>query len=145
MSGSGLDTHVVELPDSTRTADDAAAIGCEVAEIAKSVVFRTQAFSQSVLVIACGINQFDEKKLKKLVGEPLERANPDFVKERTWFAIGGVPPCRTQGNLADFSGEDLLQYPVVWAAAGTPHAVFSIGPQHLLELSGAKAVDVRRR
>ena len=140
----GIEGEVVELPDSTRTAAEAAsAIGCEIAEIAKSVVFYVKDTLRPVLVIASGINRVDEKKLKKIIGGKLKRADADFVREATGFAIGGVPPAGHIEPLQTFLDEDLFQYSLVWAAAGTPHAVFPVKPQELLELCTAEAFDIK--
>lgn len=125
----GLDLTVQELPDSTRTADDAAtALGCEKAQIVKSLVFRT-AVNTPVLVLASGPNRVNEKAISRLLGDKISKADADFVKEVTGFAIGGVPPLGHRQELKLLVDEDLLNFDEVWAAAGTPNAVFRIrGP-----------------
>jgi prolyl-tRNA editing enzyme YbaK/EbsC (Cys-tRNA(Pro) deacylase) len=123
----GLSLQVLELPDSTRTAADAAAaIGCTVAQIAKSLVFRTTKTGRPVLVIASGVNRVDVDRVGEQVGEPIGKADADFVRSATGFAIGGVPPVGHAQAILTFVDEDLLQYEEIWAAAGTPNAVFRL-------------------
>ena len=113
--------EVLEFEESTRTAGDAAAaIGCEVAQIAKSLIFRGKPSERPILVIASGTSRVDVKKLGTVVGEKIGRADADFVREKTGFAIGGVPPVGHDNPLKIFIDEDLLQYDEIWAAAGTP-------------------------
>jgi prolyl-tRNA editing enzyme YbaK/EbsC (Cys-tRNA(Pro) deacylase) len=135
---------VVEFDESTHTAQEAAdAIGCTVAQIAKSILFRS-ASGKPVLVIASGVNRVDEKKLRALLGEKIERASPEFVKEATGFEVGGVPPVAHASPCVVFLDEDLKAFPSVWAAGGTPNAVFEIGFETLAEMSGATVADVRK-
>ncbi len=140
----GFTFKVVELPASTRTASDAArAIGCQVQNIAKSLVFRGKHTDSPILVIASGKNRVDEAKLSRLAGEPVEKADADFVRRHTGFPIGGVPPIGHIENLETFIDEDLFQYELIWAAAGTPHAVFKLKPDDLLKMTNGKVVAVR--
>ena len=135
----GFPFHVVELPASTRTAREAAeAIGCQVGQIAKSLVFEGKHSGKPLLVIASGANRVDETKLAELAGEPIGKANADFVRQRTGFSIGGVPPVGHSVPLQTWIDEDLLQYEAIWAAAGTPHAVFELKPTDLPEMTGGK-------
>ena len=135
---------VVEFDESTHTAQDAAdAIGCDLAQIAKSILFRS-ASGKPVLVIASGTNRVDEKKVKALLGEKIERASPDFVKETTGFEVGGVPPLGHSSAGVVYLDEDLKAYPTLWAAGGTPYAVFEIGFAKLAEMSGAMVADVKK-
>lgn len=123
----GLDLAVIELPDSTRTADDAArALGCTKAQIVKSLVFRNAATDCPVLVLASGPNRVDEAHIGAQLGAPIVKADGDFVKRRTGFAIGGVPPIGHAEPMTVFVDEDLLKFDEIWAAAGTPYAVFRI-------------------
>jgi len=139
----GLSLAVVELPDSTRTAVEAAqAIGCEVGQIVKSIVFKTKRSQQPVLVIASGSNRVNEKVIENLVGEPLGKANADFVREQTGFVIGGIPPLGHRQKIQTFIDRDLLDYPEVWAAAGTPHAVFRLAPADLEKMTGGQVIVV---
>src|SRR5947208_1610711 len=111
----GYDYQVQELPQSTRTALEAAqAISCQVAQIVKSLIFRAKQSGQAVLVVASGSNRVNEKKLAARLGEPIERATPDFVREQTGYAIGGVPSLGHANPLLTFVDEDLLQYAQVW-------------------------------
>ncbi|MHB0859588.1 MAG: PIG-L family deacetylase [Anaerolineae bacterium] len=141
----GLDLRVVELPASTRTAAEAAvAIGCTTAQIVKSLVFEMQETHRPILVLASGVNRVDEEAIARQVGQPVAKALPDFVREHTGFAIGGVPPV-TDGELIDtFIDEDLLSYPELWAAAGTPHAVVCLTANELASLAPDHVVCVRR-
>src|SRR6266550_2598859 len=126
LDAAGIEARVVELAASTRTAAEAAAaIGCSVAQIAKSLVFRGRS-GEAILVIASGTNRVDEKKLAALAGEPIAKADADFVRERTGYAIGGVPPAGHASPLRTFIDRDLLLFDLIWAAAGTPHAVFEL-------------------
>src|SRR5438270_1117817 len=107
----GFSSRVVELPDSTRTAKEAAqAIGCQVAQIVKSLVFRGKSSDKAILVVASGTNRVNERRLSELIGEPLDKADAVFVREHTGFAIGGVPPVGHMERLETFIDEDLLQY-----------------------------------
>ena len=129
--------QVIELPESTRSAQEAAqAIGTSVGQIVKSLLFRARQSGRAVLVLASGSNRVDEKKLATLLGEKVEKADADFVRQQTGFAIGGVPPLAHLQKLIAFIDEDLLQYDEVWAAAGTPHAVFRLHPHDLERMSG---------
>jgi prolyl-tRNA editing enzyme YbaK/EbsC (Cys-tRNA(Pro) deacylase) len=139
----GIQLRVVELPDSTRSAAEAAqAIGCVVGQIAKSLIFRGMQTGQPVLVIASGPNRVDEKKIGTLAGEPIGKADADFVRQRTGFAIGGVPPVGHTERLQTFIDRDLLQYHEIWAAAGTPHAVFRLTPQDLVQVTEGEVVNI---
>ena len=144
IAARGFDFEVREFPDSTRTAAEAAAaVGCDVGQIAKSLVFRGRDSDRPVLVIASGANRVDEKKLAGLLGEKVGRADAAFVRERTGFSIGGVPPVGHAEALPVFVDEDLLGFDEVWAAAGTPNAVFRLRPADLVSLSGGRVADVK--
>ncbi len=141
----GFGFEVREFPASTRTsADAAAAIGCSVGQIAKSLVFRARASGRPVLVMASGANRVDEKKVGALIGEKIERASPDFVREKTGFAIGGVPPVGHGEPPVALIDRDLLAFAEIWAAAGTPNAVFRLTPEDLVGMTSARIADVRR-
>lgn len=144
LSDAGIDTRVVEFDQPTRTCAEAAeAIGCSVAEIAKSIVFRGKQSGQAVVVIASGDNRVCEKKVSALVGEPLGRANADFVREATGYAIGGVAPLGHAQPARLLMDADLQRFSTVWAAAGTPHSVFALTPEQLAQLTGVPWSDVR--
>ena len=139
----GLTCQVLELPSTTRTAQEAAqTIGCQVGQIVKSLVFMGKQTGKPILVAASGSNRVNEKKLSKLVSEPIKRPNADFVREKTGFAIGGVPPVAHAERLETFIDEDLLQYQTLWAAAGTPNAVFKLTPDDLKIITKGKTVSI---
>ncbi|MGA3217972.1 MAG: YbaK/EbsC family protein [Acidimicrobiales bacterium] len=139
----GATAEVREMPESTRTADEAAAaVGCSVAQIVKSLVFRSVAADEPVLVLVSGADRVDEARLAEVVGEEVERATGKFVRERTGYAIGGVPPVGHAQPVATYLDEHLLDHALVWAAAGTPRAVFSIAPADLLRITSARVVAV---
>ena len=138
----GLDHLTVrEFAESTATASDAAAaIGTTVGRIVKSLVF--MASEQPVLVLVSGPNRVDVAKIGQLMGMPITRASADQVRSVTGFAIGGVPPIGHAQRLTTFVDRDLLQYDAVWAAAGTPNAVFSIAPTDLVRITDGRVEDV---
>ena len=144
LAARGLALTVVELPQSTRTAAEAAvAVGCTVGQIVKSIVFRAAETNRPVLVITSGANRVSEKAVAALLGEPLAKADPDFVRLRTGFVIGGVPPMGHVETPVTFIDEDLLAYGEIWAAAGTPNAVFRLTPPDLLALTSGQVVKVK--
>ncbi|MDR3532169.1 MAG: YbaK/EbsC family protein [Rhodopila sp.] len=136
--------RVLEFDESTHSsAEAAAAIGCEVAQIAKSMLFRA-ADGRPVLVVASGANRVDEKKVAALLGQKIKRADPDFVLLHTRVAVGGVPPVGHATPPVTFLDRDLLAYPAIWAAAGSPNAVFALTPADLARLTGADFADVAK-
>ncbi len=143
LSALGMQLEVVELPDSTRTSQEAAqAIGCQVGQIAKSIVFKSLSSQRPVLVIASGPNRVSERIISGWFGEEIGKADADYVRSRTGFVIGGVPPIGHAERLETFIDQDLLQYTEIWAAAGTPHAVFRLAPADLLRMTAGKVVKV---
>ncbi len=137
----GFANRVVELPDSARTAvEAAAAVGCEVGQIVKSLVFSAPGSGRVFLVAASGAHRIDEKALARLAGEKVVRAPAELVRERTGFAIGGVPPLGHATPLVAYVEEALLGHAQIWAAAGHPHAVFSLTPPELVAMTGAEVV-----
>ncbi len=137
--------QVLELEASTRTSEEAAAaVGCTVAEIAKSLIFRA-ADGRPVLVIACGANRVDERKVRTLLGQKIERADADFVREATGYVIGGVPPVGHATPPIVLIDSDLERFPAVWAAGGTPNAVFRITPADLVRLTHGRVADLAKR
>lgn len=145
LEESGLVLEVREFPASTRTADEAAAaIGCRVEQIAKSLIFRALESDRPLLAVVGGANRADERKLATLAGEAIARADADFVRARIGFAIGGVPPVAHREPPITFLDSDLQAFEEIWAAAGTPNSVFRLTPQELAELTGADFVDLRR-
>jgi prolyl-tRNA editing enzyme YbaK/EbsC (Cys-tRNA(Pro) deacylase) len=140
----GVACQVVELPASTRSAAEAAqAIGCRVEQIAKSLVFRGVSTNRPVLAIVSGANRVDEGRLGEFIGEPVAKADADYVRQRTGYAIGGVPPVGHVEPMAYLIDEDLLQYDAIWAAAGTPRAVFRLTPGDLQQITGGRVVSVK--
>lgn len=139
----GVPCQVVELPGSTRTALEAAtAVGCEVAQIVKSLVFATVNTHRPILVLASGSNRVDETRLAEIIGEPVAKADGNFVREHTGFAIGGVPPLGHPRPLLTYIDADLMEMTEIWAAAGTPHAVFCLKPSELLALTGGEVLKI---
>jgi prolyl-tRNA editing enzyme YbaK/EbsC (Cys-tRNA(Pro) deacylase) len=139
----GFSLQVVELPESTRTAKEAAqTIGCQVGQIAKSLVFQTVETGRPLLVIASGINQVDEARIAEYVGEKIRKADAGFVRQHTGFAIGGVPPLGHEQPLLTFIDRDLLRFGEIWAAAGTPHAVFRLTGEILVSATGGRVIEV---
>jgi Cys-tRNA(Pro) deacylase len=141
----GLDITIKEFEATTHTAEDAAqAIGCTVGQIVKSLVFIVN--GQPILALVSGPNRLDEKKLAALCGvgkKKVKRGDADAVREATGFAIGGVPPFGHQTKLPTYIDEDFWQFDLIWAAAGTPNAVFSITPGELARVTGGMVVDLK--
>jgi prolyl-tRNA editing enzyme YbaK/EbsC (Cys-tRNA(Pro) deacylase) len=143
IAGRGLDVAVVEMLESTRSAEDAAAtIGCGVEQIAKSLVFRGQTSGDPYLIIASGPNRVDEAMIAVMVGEGVALSDADFVRQATGYSIGGVPPFGHAHTLRTLIDEDLLSHAEIWAAAGTPRAVFRLSPADLADLSGGEVVVI---
>jgi prolyl-tRNA editing enzyme YbaK/EbsC (Cys-tRNA(Pro) deacylase) len=138
----GMRQKVIELPASTRTSQEAAqALGCQVGQIAKSIIFKAIS-SRPILVITSGTNRVNEQVIARLIGEEIGKADADFVRLHTGFAIGGVPSLGHDEPLKTFIDQDLLQYPEIWAAAGTPHAVFCLSPDDLLRMTRGEVIRV---
>jgi prolyl-tRNA editing enzyme YbaK/EbsC (Cys-tRNA(Pro) deacylase) len=136
LAASGVNCSVVEMPATTRTAKEAAtAIGCTVAQIAKSIIFRTVAGRKPILVIASGTNRVNERRVQEILGEAIEIGDADYVREVTGFVIGGVPPVGHAAPIRTILDADLLKLDVIWAAAGTPRAVFQLTPQQLQKIT----------
>lgn len=142
LAARGFALEVVEMPASTRTSAEAAeAVGCAVGQIAKSLVFRAARSDRPVLVIASGANRVDVKKVEAVLGEPIGRADADFVRARTGFVIGGVPPVGHAEAMPVLIDRDLLAFDEIWAAAGTPNAVFRLAPDQLVALTGGTVAE----
>lgn len=134
----GLDIVVERMPDSTRTAvEAAAACGCDVAQIVKSLIFKGRTSGALKLLLVSGANAVDQEKAASEIGEPLTRADPKEVRAVTGFAIGGVAPIGHLAPIETWMDDALLTHDTVWAAAGAPNAVFSIAPRRLMDLTGA--------
>ena len=144
LRDAGVESQVVEFEQTTRTsADAAAAIGCTVAEIAKSIVFRGSQSSEAIVVVTSGTNRVSETKVATVVGEPLARADADFVREATGYVIGGVAPLGHARPVKLLLDEDLKRFDTVWAAGGTPFSVFPLTPQELQRITAAQWSDVK--
>jgi prolyl-tRNA editing enzyme YbaK/EbsC (Cys-tRNA(Pro) deacylase) len=144
LAALGFEHRVIESEHPTRTAKEAAqAVGCRVGQIAKSLVFRGAASGRTVLVIASGANRVDEAKLAREIGEDIEKPDADFVRERTGFAIGGIPPVGHREPLEALVDEDLMKHAEIWAAAGNPNALFRLAPAELLAMTRGRVVAIR--
>jgi len=143
LTALGFVHQVIEFEQTTRTSAEAAqAVGCAVGQIAKSLVFKGKQSGKATLVIASGANRVDEKKLRELAGEKVEKPDADFVRSRTGFVIGGVPPVGHAEPLETLIDEALMQYESIWAAAGTPNAVFKLTPADLVQMTGGRVVSI---
>ena len=141
LAALGVEAQVTEFPQSTRTAEEAAvAVGAEVGQIVKSLVFL--AGEQPILALVSGANRADPAKLAALAGAPIRRADADTVRAASGFSIGGVPPIGHATPLPTYLDRDLLRYGTVWAAAGTPNAVFPIAPAELERITGATTAEL---
>ncbi len=140
----GLTLAIQELNDSTRTAQQAAeVVGCDVAQIVKSLIFKGKKSQHPFLVVASGGNRVSVKKLSKLVGEKISKPNADFVRAQTGFAIGGVPPVGHIQQIPCYIDDDLLTHDQLWAAAGSPNALFCLSPDDLLHITNGEVADVK--
>lgn len=144
LNAHGVPLQVVQLEASTRSAAEAAAaIGCEVKQICKSLIFMTAETHEPVLIIASGINRVDEKKIAALVNQPIKKADAAFVLEKTGFAIGGIPPVGHKEKINHIIiDKDLMTMAELWAAAGTPHAVFCLTPTQLVEITSGQIESI---
>ncbi len=139
LEACGVAAPIREFDASTRSAAEAAAaIGCSVAEIAKSLVFRAKGSNRPILVIASGVNRVDEKRIEAALGETIAKADADFVRAETGFAIGGVAPVGHTGKPIIFLDDDLFAFQTIWAAAGSPRSVFPLTPADLLRITGGR-------
>jgi prolyl-tRNA editing enzyme YbaK/EbsC (Cys-tRNA(Pro) deacylase) len=140
----GFQFIVIEHAESTRTAQEAAEkAGCELGQIVKSLIFRGETDGKPILVLTSGSNRVDEKLISKYSGEPIGRADADFVRNATGFAIGGVPPIGHVQKMETYLDEDLLSHATIWAAGGTPKAVFELTPGALQKMTGGRIVRVK--
>jgi prolyl-tRNA editing enzyme YbaK/EbsC (Cys-tRNA(Pro) deacylase) len=144
LSEKGLQNRVINFPASTKTAQDAAAtIGCQVAQIVKSLIFKTKDSNKPILVLASGVNRVNEKTIETHVSEKITKADADFARETTGFAIGGIPPIGHQQAIETFIDEDLLKFEELWAAAGTPNTVFNLNSSDLQGLTNGKIISIK--
>lgn len=143
LTAAGVTTSIVVFEHAVPTSTAAAAaVGCDVGQIAKSLVFRLRESGRPLLVIASGANRVDEAKVGALIGEPIGRADADFVRTHTGFAIGGVAPLAHPAPLTTLIDVHLLKWERIWAAAGHPHTVFPLTPADLVRITGGRVVAV---
>lgn len=141
-----FDLTIVTFDASTRTASDAAkSIGCDLNQIAKSLIFKGKKSELPIMVVASGSNRVDTKKIAKDLGEKLRKADADFVRQHTGYAIGGIPPIGHTKPIKTIIDEDLLKLDVIWAAAGTPNSVFKLTPTTLQEITKGKILDIKQK
>jgi prolyl-tRNA editing enzyme YbaK/EbsC (Cys-tRNA(Pro) deacylase) len=140
----GYDYTVIEYAESTRTAQEAAErAGCALGQIVKSLIFKGKVSGKPLIVLTSGANRVDEKRISEYAGEAIGKADADFVRAVTGFAIGGVPPVGHVQKIETYMDEDFLQYETVWAAAGTPNAIFELKTADLQKMTGARVVRVK--
>jgi len=144
LNSLGYEYTVVEHAGSTRTAQEAAdRAGCELGQIVKSLIFKGTATNKPILVLTSGANRVDEERISEYAGEPIGRAEADFVRSVTGFAIGGVPPVGHSVPMETYVDEDFVQYQTIWAAAGTPNAIFELKTEDLPKMTDGKVVRVK--
>ena len=144
LNSLGYSYTVIEHAESTRTAQEAAErAGCELGQIVKSLIFRGKTSGKPILVLTSGANRVDEKLISQYAGEPIGRADADFVRQVTGFAIGGIPPVGHAEKMETYLDEDFLQFQVVWAAAGTPNAIFELKTEDLQKMTDGKISKVK--
>jgi len=144
LNSLGYDYLVMEHAESTRTAQEAAdRAGCELGQIVKSLIFQGKTSGKPILVLTSGANRVDEKRISEYADEPIRRASVEFVRSVTGFAIGGVPPIGHAQKMETYLDEDLQQYLVIWAAAGTPNAIFKLTPSDLQKMTNGKTMRVK--
>ena len=140
----GYDYTVIEAEESTRTAEEAAErVGCEVGQIVKSLIFQGKSSGKAILILTSGANRVDIKRIKAYAKEKIGRADPEFVRACTGFAIGGIPPLGHVSPIETYVDEDLLRFEEIWAAAGTPKAVFKMQASELTKMTGGKIIIVK--
>jgi len=140
----GYDYTVIEHAESTRTALEAAErAGCELGQIVKSLIFKGKQSGKPILVLTSGANRVNEKRIREYAGEGIGKADADFVRAVTGYVIGGVPPLGHVQEMETYLDEDFLQYETVWAAAGTPNAIFELKTSDLQKMTGGKVTGVK--
>ena len=144
LTSRGFPCHVIEFAESTKTSQEAAdRAGCSLGQITKSLIFKGKETQKPILVLTSGANRVDESRISQYAGEAIGRADPDFVRAVTGFAIGGVPPLGHAHVIETYLDEDLLQYKTIWAAAGTHNAIFELTPAQLQEMTDGKVAQVK--
>ena len=143
LKAHGLECQVLNMKETTRSAQDAAnSLGCGVEQIVKSLVFLTKKTQKPILILASGANRVNTKKIRDVLSEPVKMAAPDFVRAKTGFVIGGVPPFGHSNPLKTYIDEDLLKYKEIWAAAGTSNTMFKLSPDDLKKITKGQVVSV---
>jgi len=144
LNSLGYDYTVIEHAESTRTAQEAAdRAGCELGQIVKSLIFKGKESGKPILVLTSGANRVAEKRISEYLGEHIGRADADFVRAVTGFAIGGVPPVGHIQKMETYIDEDFLQFETIWAAAGTPNAIFELKTEDLQKMTDGKVARVK--
>ena len=144
LTENGLDCQVIEMAVSTRTSQEAAdAVGCTVGQIVKSILVKTKKTRLPVMILASGANRINLKTVADRLGESVRMADPDFVREKTGFVIGGVPPLGHAEKIDILMDEDLFAYEEIWAAAGTPNAMFKLTPWQLTQITAGEVLCVK--
>ena len=144
LNALGYNYTVIEHTESTRTAQEAAdRAGCEIGQIVKSLIFKGSDSGKPILVLTSGANRVDEKRIEQYAGETISRPNADFVRTVTGFAIGGVPPVGHAQKMETYIDEDFRAYPTIWAAAGTPNAIFELNTEDLQKMTDGAVVQVK--
>ena len=144
LNSLGYNYTVIEHTESTRTAQEAAdRAGCQLGQIVKSLIFRGKTSGKPILVLTSGPNRVDEKRISEYAGESISRADADFVRTVTGYAIGGVPPIGHAEKMETYLDEDFLQFQTIWAAAGTPKAIFELKTEDLQKMTNGKIVTVK--
>ena len=144
LNSLGYNLNVIEHAESTRTAQEAAdRAGCELGQIVKSLIFKGKSTNKPILVLTSGANRVDEKRIREYTGEGIGKADADFVRAVTGFAIGGVPPLGHIQKMETYIDEDFLQYQTIWAAAGTPNAIFELPTEVLQKITDGRIVMVK--
>lgn len=144
LNSLGYEYQVIEHAESTRTAQEAAErAGCDLGQIVKSLIFRGKTSGKPILVLTSGANRVDEKRISEYAGESIGRADADFVREVTGFAIGGIPPIGHAQKMETYLDEDFLQYSLIWAAAGTPNAIFELKTEDLQKMTDGRVLKVK--
>lgn len=139
----GIKFKVIELSASTRTAQDAAnTIGCSIGQIVKSLIFKIKDTNEPILILASGPNRVSEEKIETQLGQKITKADAEFTREVTGFAIGGIPPLGHKQKILTFIDQDLLKFDALWAAAGTPNAVFNLNPSDLKMLTDGTIIAI---
>lgn len=144
LNSLGFKYTVVEHAESTRTAQEAAdRAGCELGQIVKSLIFKGKDSNKPILILASGPNRVNEKRIAGYAGEAIVKPDADFVRTVTGFVIGGVPPIGHAQKMETYLDEDFLQYATIWAAAGTPNAIFELNTEDLQKMTGGKTISIK--